>query len=223
MHEYPVYRGYVEIALLAAYTWHSQEAMPGTTGGPGMNLMFAMIRMTLVPALLAALPIVAIAAVTPDESTDLPEEIVVNAPESMLRLRQEIYRAEDNLFDIYNSLNDDDQYDIKCAMEHVPGSRMQVRVCRPVYFNTAMEEEGEAYYDQLSGLIGGAPTVPGQNFYPAMGSRTWTQGPGATALGHHNARMEEKLRAVIAESPEFIEAVRQYNVLKEAYDSRREY
>lgn len=47
-------------------------------------------------------------------SAESQEEITVNAEKSLVRLRHAFYRAEDNLFAVFNDLNSNDDFDVNC-------------------------------------------------------------------------------------------------------------
>lgn len=177
--------------------------MPGTTGGPGMNLMLTMFRMILVPALLAALPLAAGAAVTPVDSTDLPEEIVVNAPESLNNLRLEINQARIAMFDVFNEINGDDRFDVHCEYVRRWQSKIREWVCSPVYLKTAQVQEVNLLLRQM-GHTGAE-----------------VGGPGVTQMDYMNAQFEEKMKALFEEHPEFRQAVNNYNSLEQILKSVR--
>ena len=165
-------------------------------------------------------------------SEDLPEEITVTVPESMSRLRRALSRAENNLFDIYNQWNDDDQYDVKCKSENYraatsfTATRLKVRVCRPNYYRSVQQEEAQNLYRQMGSWFetSGIGTNPNawQPFHSVtpMGDRP--RGAGTAALSLKNKALMEKFRAVIAESPEFVNAVYEFSVLNQAYQERQQ-
>ena len=48
-------------------------------------------------------------------------------------MRQEVHRAEEIAFDLFNSLNSDDEYNIHCYEETPIGSHTKRRVCKVNY------------------------------------------------------------------------------------------
>lgn len=70
---------------------------------------------------------------TGEDRTETIDEIVVFGDKSLVRLRQELYRAEEAAFDLFNLLNSDDEYDIHCYYETPIGSHIKQRVCKPNY------------------------------------------------------------------------------------------
>jgi hypothetical protein len=49
--------------------------------------------------------------------------------------RNEVYVAENKLFDMFNELNEDDQYDVTCIFEVPIGANIRRRVCRANYLS----------------------------------------------------------------------------------------
>lgn len=63
---------------------------------------------------------------------DTIEEVMVYGT-SLGRLQVKVFKAEEKLFDIFNSFNSDDDYDVHCAYEEHLGSRIKVWKCTPNY------------------------------------------------------------------------------------------
>jgi len=63
---------------------------------------------------------------------DTIEEVMVYGT-SLGRLQVKVFKAEEKLFDIFNSFNSDDDYDVHCAYEEHLGSRIKVWNCTPNY------------------------------------------------------------------------------------------
>jgi hypothetical protein len=61
------------------------------------------------------------------------EEIVVYGDKSLLVLKGEIKRASDLVFESFNALNDEDEFDIQCSSRTPTGSNISSRSCRPNY------------------------------------------------------------------------------------------
>ena len=76
--------------------------------------------------------------------SDTLEEIIVYGQRSLLEFRLDLYRAEVNFYDLFNSLNSDDEYDVHCYREAPTGSHIRRRICRA---NFEKELTGEAALD----------------------------------------------------------------------------
>lgn len=58
------------------------------------------------------------------------EEVIVLGSKSLLDLERELYRAEEVLYDLFNSFNMDDDLDVQCYRQAPIGSRIKQRVCK---------------------------------------------------------------------------------------------
>jgi hypothetical protein len=66
------------------------------------------------------------------------EEIAVIAQRSIFTLTQQVAAAEDVMYDLYNELNTNDQYDIECKMETRLFSHTKKKICLPAYARNSM-------------------------------------------------------------------------------------
>lgn len=73
-----------------------------------------------------------------DEAID---NIVVTGQKSVGELRRELERAERDFYALYNKLNDDNDYDVRCYYESPTGVRKKYQVCRPIFFSKARNRE----------------------------------------------------------------------------------
>jgi len=90
-------------------------------------------------ALFIAVMALPMAAVGQDE--EAIEDIVVASQKSTTALRRDLVRAEDDFYSLYNILNDDNEYDVRCFYEAPTGVRKRNHVCRPVFFSKARNRE----------------------------------------------------------------------------------
>ena len=87
--------------------------------------------------LLLALPLPGLSQSEPDqaeEPSELMEEVIVYGAKPLIKLKQEMRGAEDALFDLFNSINTDDNFDIRCYKEVPTGSKIPRRVCKTNWF-----------------------------------------------------------------------------------------
>ena len=64
---------------------------------------------------------------------------------SLRELRLEIYKAEDRFYALYNQVNTKHLYDIHCTVSATTGTRLEARVCTPVFVDRATEDEGRGF------------------------------------------------------------------------------
>ena len=67
----------------------------------------------------------------------------------MSSIRLEMIRAEDIKFEIFNSLNSTDDFDITCELYTPTGSRIPRRVCEIGYMKKAREENVDLFIDNM--------------------------------------------------------------------------
>ena len=146
---------------------------------------------------------VLVTPVTSAQSSNLPEEIIVNAPESLRNLRLEINRAQENMFNVFNVLNEDDRFDVHCEYVRRWQSKIREQVCSPAYLKHAQEEEAEMLLGQF-GFVGA------------------TRGaPGVTQMDYFNEQFAERMKTLFKAHPEFRQAMGEYNALTETLEETR--
>ncbi len=136
--------------------------------------------------------------VEPNSKPDMIDEITVMGSQSLSSLRREIVEAEDNIYAIFNSLNHDDDYDIICKKETRIGSQILYRVCKARLYRESVAEATEDYVDQ--GAQHGV-TLNAQK---------------------HREILREKMRALAAENPQLVEALKTRLALQKEYKLERE-
>ena len=131
-------------------------------------------------------------------SSQTTEEIIVYGDKSMSVLRQEMNRAADITFDLFNSLNSDDEYDIHCYREAPIGSRIKRRVCRPNY---EAKLTADAVREFLTGI---------------------SQGGVEAKIKQKEKILQEEMEALVSEHPELQKALTEFVDAKRAVDSEHE-
>ncbi len=133
-----------------------------------------------------------------DETSETIDEITVLGIRDLGALRAEITRAEDEVYELYNDLNEDDDYDIICR-KHAPiGSQIKQRVCLAKLYRDAL---AEATTDEDQAMI---------------------------AFGHmpnskkHNARLRDNMSKLANKNPELVEALRKRYDLQQKFDQERQ-
>jgi hypothetical protein len=129
------------------------------------------------------------------ESTELPEVQVMG--KRLYEMRQDIIKAEDKFFALFNELNTDDDYDVHCNVEAPTGTRLKQRVCRLQFYEKAQAEEAQA-------LLRG-------EFAP----------PADLVAVERGAEYEKKALAVINAHPELRRLVREREALDKKYKATR--
>lgn len=87
------------------------------------------------------------------------EEITVIGQKLISSLRVQIIKAEDHAFEIFNTLNDDDEYDVHCRMEARTGTLLKKRMCLPNFYHKATADEAIVHLGYI-GVLNYTPAVP---------------------------------------------------------------
>lgn len=141
----------------------------------------------------------AIADEPSSEDTTEMEELTVIGNRDLLSLRGQIRAAEVRMFEVFNEINDDDDYDIVCRMQAPLGTRIKNQVCSPVYYFKAHADHGQETLAEIQG----------QASY---------RGPYVTSvIGHHNHILRDKLAEAVKESPELLDAIMEFRGLVTEY------
>jgi len=125
------------------------------------------------------------------------EEVIVRGSKSIIDLKHEMYEAEDALYDLFNSLNTDDQFDIHCHEEAPTGSKLKLRVCKANYF-------GNQYAAETQRMMRGEPYM-----YPVFGMKKMDE------------RLNELMSKAIREQPKMLDALARYAEAKKTHESER--
>ncbi len=84
-----------------------------------------------------------------DSQEYILEEIIVEGGSILNSLRVEMMKAEDLKFEMYNSLNSTDDFDITCEWRAPMGSNIKRRVCEAGYIKKARAENGSLFLDNM--------------------------------------------------------------------------
>ena len=99
------------------------------------------------------------------ESEDVTEEIVVIG-QSPARLRVQIELAEEAVYDRFNAINSDDEFDIHCRREVLTGTRIPQRVCQANFWRNAQSDAAAETVRALQGFSStNAAVFQGEAFY----------------------------------------------------------
>lgn len=134
-------------------------------------------------------------------SSEAIEEITVYADRPLHALRREVYRAEENFFDVFSSLNEDDEYDVRCFYEITSFTHIRRHVCRAKFVVDATSAESAPWFSEQVGAF----------------SR-----PAAFVIRRKKERLSEILEALVVEHPELHQALSEYTDKKQILDSEKE-
>ena len=146
------------------------------------------------------------------ESDETPEEIIVYGKTDIIVLRNALYRAEEGFFDLFNSLNSNDEFDVKCEKNQTAMQRrrrttlggMMGRRCSPSF---ALEYEAWA---TAQFIRGGMLDASFANLEHQMQVRI------------KQREMEAEMARLIEANPEFLDKIGVLESAKDALDAEKE-
>lgn len=155
-------------------------------------------------ALFVAVLALPMAAVGQDEEASndkTVDEIVVVGQKSLAELRRDVFKAEEDFYSVYNKLNDDKEYDVRCFYEKPTGTRIKNHVCRARFVTKAYSAHAARNRNDLS-------RVANQDANPALAKKT--------------AKYQENMETLIAANPELYAALVQYDSARARFMAERE-
>ncbi len=160
-------------------------------------------------ALFVALLALPMAAVGQDEEAstgvasndETIDGIVVVGQKSLAALRRDVFRAEEDFYSVYNKLNDDKEYNVRCFYERPTGTRIKNHVCRARFVTKAYSAHAARNRNDLS-------RVANQDANPVFAEKS--------------AKYQENLETLIDANPELQAALIRYNTARAQFMAERE-
>jgi len=120
---------------------------------------------------------------------------------SLSQLRKDLYAAEEDFYAVFNKLNDERDYDVKCFYEKPTGTHIKNHVCRARFITKAYSQNASRNRNDLS-------RVANQDANPVLAEKT--------------AKYEQKMESLMAANPELQEAFARYNDARADFMAERE-
>lgn len=151
------------------------------------------------------------ADVTAADEPETIDEIVVYGEMSLIQLQREIIRAEVRLFDVFNSLNSNDEFDVECEYIRRVGTRKRIHRCTPRF---ALEAQREASYEVKAGSeISGAARSGAPMYFESFIRKP--------RLREKDERLWQELAGFVRKDPEIQAALIDLVNAQKAYESER--
>jgi hypothetical protein len=150
-------------------------------------------------AIMIAVLAAPMAALAQDTAT--ADESVVVSKKSLAQLRRDTYEAEEDFYAIYNKLNDEKEFDVRCRYEKATGTNIKNHVCRAQFVTKAFERHARRNRNNLS-------SVANQTADPVLEEKMQTY--------------QKKMETLMAGSPELQEAFARYNSARVEFFAKRE-
>jgi hypothetical protein len=117
-------------------------------------IIFSLFCLALLPKMGSASqepPVEPVESIDSDEmldTHDLPmEEVTVFAERSRSQLRRNLYQIHYQVFDMFNNLNPDDEFDTICRLEARIGSQIKYRICKPRFLRALESDASVEFQD----------------------------------------------------------------------------
>ena len=130
------------------------------------------------------------------------EEIIVYGDKSLHLLREDVIKAEEQVFGVFNSLNSHDEFDIHCIEEARTGTRIKTRSCRPNFVRNITSNPRYSSFIQSESAFG--PYIP-----------DWA------GVKKKHRLLEEEMAALTVEHPQLLDALVDYAVAKQVLETRK--
>lgn len=131
------------------------------------------------------------------EPAGVMEEVIVLGSKPLLELKLEMYKAEEVLYDIFNSFNGDNDLDVHCYKEAPVGSHIKRRICKTNLYRKLLRRASQR-------MMAGEHYV-----YPVA------------EIKHLNERVLDHMTKTALEQPEMMDALIRANEAREALESER--
>jgi hypothetical protein len=141
-----------------------------------------------------------VSKISEQDSSESIEEIIVYGDKPLHTLRREVYRTEENFFDVFSSLNQDDDFDVRCYYEVPSFTHIRQHVCRAKFVVDATSAEAARFLGKP-----GAPAMPAES-----------------VIRRKREQFREILEALIAERPELLQALSEYTDAKQTLESEKQ-
>jgi len=148
------------------------------------------------------------------------EEIQVTGERTLLTMRNEIIREEENLYRIFNELNSHDRFDITCKEERRVYSHIPARNCYPKFFTDLRMDTTRFAVGELRQAFSDDGVDPAL-FELGLSRIESDRELREKSAGDYQALSEEMLR-IASENPEYLNILMKVADLKADYQAARE-
>ena len=121
------------------------------------------------------------------------DNITVTGEKSRSEMRKDVFEAEESFYSLYNQLNDEDEYEVRCFYETPTGTRIKNHVCRAKFVS-------DAYSRRAARGRGDNTRIANQSADSEFQAKS--------------QHFQQKLETLIAENPDLAEALVRYNTAR---------
>lgn len=135
------------------------------------------------------------------EADKTPEEIIVYGETNVIILRNALNLAQESFFDMYNALNNDDEFDVECKKRQGSISQRQRKHrCMPVFALKYAAQASSGFYNAMGNSFGGVASSGAANLeyearVKAKEKEMWAE---IIELAKSNPQFREEIRELMA-------------------------
>jgi len=152
---------------------------------------------------------------------EAPEEVIVRG-RRIGELRAEIEDARKRAYDIFNEINSNNEFDVRCRKDSQPGTNIPQVVCRPLF---EAQISRAAAKDYLSGLLWACRGSDGvtqdcmfsNSASAAIGALQGAEGPAASKRD----QMQEEIMRLANQDERFAQAIIDWYEANQQYEAAR--
>jgi len=139
--------------------------------------------------------------ITESASERVPEEIIVYGETNVIILRNALNLAQESFFDMYNTLNSDDDFDVECKKRQQSISqRARTHRCMPVFALKYAAQAGSGFHSAMANAFGGAASSGAANLeyqarVKAREKEMWAE---IAELAKTNSQFREEIKKLMA-------------------------
>lgn len=155
-------------------------------------------------------------AAAPQQNT---EEVIVRG-RRIAELRVEIEQARIRAYDIFNEINSDDDFDVRCQDESRSGTRMPQQVCRARFEDRISSRAGQEYIGALKwvcreGLTQDCIFSEGSSYGISAAQGVEGEAP------LKRQQLKQEIARLANENDEFAQAILDWYEANQVYEARR--
>lgn len=146
------------------------------------------------------------------EADKTPDEIIVYGETNVINLRNALYRAEESFFDLYNSLNSHDEFDVECKKRQISiQERRKAHRCAPSF---ALEYEAWVAANFIRNGM--------RNGFSGMASPAFANLEYQARVRVKEKMMWAEIKDLIEANPDFMEEIKELQRANRALAAEKE-
>jgi len=187
-------------------------------GGPVVPLLLVLLAaVTLGRA--AAQPALEASTERPSERAEQIEEMTVVGQRPLRELRVEVQLARERVYDLFNALNANDEFDIRCRSVPRTGTRIPQRVCRPQFADAATADAGAGFLRTLFYECGAVAPLGNEDC--VMRAAAPRAQEALVEVPAKDRLLAAEVQRLARENPDFRRAITEYQGIERQYEEAR--